>query len=457
MASVFKRGGKGNRHGYYYVSWVDHTGRRRSKCARTTDKATAERIAAKLENEAAKRREGLIDVDAEKFAFESKRPIAELIAEFRSKLESANRSANYIDTTIKYIEKAFADREITTIADLTATKCEQYVASLRSAGKSARTLHATLTAIKGFSKWMMETGKIARDPLTSVKRPNPESSRRRRRRMLLPDEWPYLSKTTQNGPTRYGMAGAERVLLYRLAIQTGLRAGELRTLTRASVVLACIQPHVLVASENTKNGKAAQLFIDSKLAEDLKDWIRTKTPVASLFNLPHESNLARMLRADLAAARKEWLNASNKNPEERARREQSDFLLVGNHKGESLDFHSLRHTCGAWLALSGSHPKVVQSIMRHCSITLTMDQYGHLLPNQESDSAKQLATMFQGPDEVSDEPNTLKMTGTDVDFSKGAQRLAQCAKRGEAMQLAAKSPQNGTVGRACLSPSKQRT
>ena len=53
MASVFKRGGKNNRGGSYYLSWFDYTGKRRIKSARTTDKATAERIANKHEADAA--------------------------------------------------------------------------------------------------------------------------------------------------------------------------------------------------------------------------------------------------------------------------------------------------------------------------------------------------------------------------------------------------------------------
>ena len=47
MASVFKRGGKNNRGGSYCIQWFDHNGQRQTKSARTTDKATAERIAAK--------------------------------------------------------------------------------------------------------------------------------------------------------------------------------------------------------------------------------------------------------------------------------------------------------------------------------------------------------------------------------------------------------------------------
>ena len=73
------------------------------------------------------------------------------------------------------------------------------------------------------------------------------------------------------------------------------------------------------------------------------------------------------MRADLAEARTIWLKESVHDPDEYARREQSDFLLDTNYEGESNDFHCFRNTCGAWLAKTGVHPHVVQSVMWHQS------------------------------------------------------------------------------------------
>jgi integrase len=84
-------------------------------------------------------------------------------------------------------------------------------------------------------------------------------------------------------------------------------------------------------------------------------------------------------------------------PEERLRREQSDFLAYANHEGEKADFHALRHTTGAWLAMAGVHPKVVQTVMRHSAITLTMDTYGHLFPGQDAAAVAALPSMMNGP------------------------------------------------------------
>lgn len=57
-----------------------------------------------------------------------------------------------------------------------------------------------------------------------------------------------------------------------------------------------------------------------------------------------------------------------------------DFLAGKCREGEVVDFHRLRHTSGAWLAMTGAHPKVVQSVMRHSNFTLTLDTNGHLFP-----------------------------------------------------------------------------
>lgn len=70
------------------------------------------------------------------------------------------------------------------------------------------------------------------------------------------------------------------------------------------------------------------------------------------------------------------------NWEERAERESIAFLLALGHESRKLGFHALRHTAGAWAAIGGASPKAIQTLMRHSSITLTLDTYGHLLPDE---------------------------------------------------------------------------
>lgn len=105
MASVFKRGGKASK-GYWYLQWFDAHGRRRSKCSRTTCKATAERLAARLESDAALRREGIIDSAAEQITLQAQRPLAEHLADFAAKMEAAGRTPVYIGETLRCVRLA---------------------------------------------------------------------------------------------------------------------------------------------------------------------------------------------------------------------------------------------------------------------------------------------------------------------------------------------------------------
>ena len=425
MASIFKRGGK-KAKGRWYASWVDHTGRRRTKITRTTDKATAERIARKYEADAALRREGVIDATLDAISKESHRSIDSHLADYENKLRSAGRTEKYVKETRRYIYRFATAGSFTTATDINADAVTKFAEELKDKGRSARTIGAHLGAIKGFTRWLAKQHKLPRDPMASIEKPDPQGDRRLERRMLLPDEWHRLEAATRGGPDRFGISGTERLMLYRTAIQTGLRSNELRSLTRGRLHFED-KPYITCKARSTKNRKDARQYIQPELAADLRAHIAKKLPAAPVFRMPDGTDVAAMLRADLADARRQWLDEAKRDPEEYTRRAESDLLCGENHEGEVFDFHALRHTCGAWLARAGAHVKVVQQVMRHSSITLTMDTYGHLFPGQEADAVAQMRDMLYGR-----RPDTLLATGTDdttANQPDGAQRQAQRAGR----------------------------
>lgn len=55
-----------------------------------------------------------------------------------------------------------------------------------------------------------------------------------------------------------------------------------------------------------------------------------------------------------------------------------------------LTFHGLRHTLAGLLIAQGAHPKVIQERMRHSSIRVTFDVYGHVLPALDDGVTDQL-------------------------------------------------------------------
>jgi integrase len=83
-----------------------------------------------------------------------------------------------------------------------------------------------------------------------------------------------------------------------------------------------------------------------------------------------------MLRGDLAAARKAWIESVD-DPEEQERRTQSNFLRYQSSHDEIWDFHAFRHGFISAVVQSGASVKVAQELARHASPMLTIGRYAH--------------------------------------------------------------------------------
>lgn len=55
-----------------------------------------------------------------------------------------------------------------------------------------------------------------------------------------------------------------------------------------------------------------------------------------------------------------------------------------------LPFHGLRHTCATLLLSAGTNPKVVQEMLGHSSIRVTLDIYSHVLPTIQEEAVRRL-------------------------------------------------------------------
>ena len=61
-----------------------------------------------------------------------------------------------------------------------------------------------------------------------------------------------------------------------------------------------------------------------------------------------------------------------------------------------MRLYDLRHTAATLRLVNGEHPKVVQEMLGHASITLTMDTYSHVLPGMQEESAARLDRLLRG-------------------------------------------------------------
>jgi integrase len=299
-----------------------------------------------------------------------------------------------------------------------------------------------LTAVKSLSRWLFRTERMRTNPLMQVAKLNAKTDRLHVRRALSDEELTRLISVASDGPAwiwREGnskdgeeycletltITGPDRAMLYRLAAETGLRAGELASLTPASFDLVDLDvATVKVQAAYSKHRRDDLVPLRADFAQAVAIFIEGRPRSVRLFNVP--SRTADMLKADLLRARRAWLEEA-KTPQERKTREDSSFASSTDGSGHVVDFHALRHTFITRLARSGVTPAVAKSLARHSTITLTMDHYTHTLIGDERAALNMLPAITTTGTPC---PESVRATGTyDVQAEPPALRVAPVIAR----------------------------
>jgi site-specific recombinase XerD len=68
--------------------------------------------------------------------------------------------------------------------------------------------------------------------------------------------------------------------------------------------------------------------------------------------------------------------------------------LLKKAKLPDVRFHDLRHSAATLMLAQGIHPKIVQEMLGHSTITITLDTYSHVLPSMFDEAAQKLDRLF---------------------------------------------------------------
>ena len=364
---------------YWYIDYKTAEGTRK-RVKGFKDKTSTVQLSAKLEKESELAQAGIID----KYKEPRKRPLSEHLNDFKASLLAKGNTEGYVEQTLNRIKPVFDDCKFVFWGDISANIIQKHLASLRSKenGISAQTSNYYLQSIKQFCRWMIQNQRASESPVEHLGKVSVHKGQAVRR-ALEADEIRRLLEATELSPVRFSMTGHQKAILYRLAIETGLRANELRSLTASSFDFSGCT--ITIKAENAKNRKESVLPLRKETAAIMQAFLFGKLPTTQVFSMPSKYNMADMLRADCETA-------------------GIDSADSGQGK---VDFHSLRHTTGSLLAASGVHPKVAQVLMRHSDINLTMSRYTHTLRGQESEAVESL------PDLSLPSKQAQKATGTD--------------------------------------------
>ena len=343
---------------------------------------------------------------------------------------------------------------------VTREELERWLVHKQTAGMAPRTRNSYLQAVSGFCNWCVEEARLLVNPLAKVGRANEDADKRRNRRSMLPAELQRVLFVTATRPlAEYGRVsvakdkaevkrkrdtwkaapltfdeldsacerardrlkdnptliaelvrrGQERALIYKTLALTGLRRGELASVTVGDLRLESANPVIVLNAANEKARRGAEIAIRADLADDLRGWLRCRTDARSaeldatgvvpmqgkgtglaqdtpLFKVPKQ--LVKVLDRDLEVA----------------------GIAKTDERGHTLDVHALRHTFATLLSVGGVAPRTAQAAMRHSKIDLTMRVYTDpkLLDVQAA-----LDVLPAWPLNESGEPNTQRATGTD--------------------------------------------
>ncbi len=333
---------------------------------------------------------GLID----ELKAKSTKPLAEHLEDFEQSLLAKGGTAKNAKQVKARVKRIFDECKFTFWNDIQASRVQHTISGLRiyvqtKAGPkdlgeiSAQTYNHYLKNVKEFCKWMVDDRRASESPVKHLQTKNVRVDRRHDRRALEADEIRRLLEATKAAPKRFGMTGYERALLYRFAAYTGLRANEIRNLTVSSFDFDNCTVKVKAAYSKRRHEDTLPLRKD--IAAELQSFVAGKLPSVQIFKVPEKT--ADMLKVDLEAVKIPYVDDS----------------------GRYADFHALRHSTGSLLAASGAHPKVVQSIMRHSDINMTMSRYTHIFRGQESEAVAGLPDLSL----PSKEKQKAVATGTD--------------------------------------------
>ncbi len=249
--------------------------------------------------------------------------------------------------------------------------------SMQDRGLSARTVRYTHAILRRALKQAVRWKYIPRNPCDDA---DPPKLQRDEMRPLDQEQARRLLDTTRhsgpNGePDRFHA-------FYVLAIHTGMRPGELLGLKWEDVDLEAgilsINRTLSIAGEfaapkTTKSRRRIQLTAGSvaALRAHRKRQLEERMRLSSLWRdhgLVFPSIIGTPLSyRNVVRAFKDSLKRASLPP--------------------TVRLYDLRHTCATLLLARNVHPKYVQELLGHASITLTLDTYSHVLPGMDGGAA----------------------------------------------------------------------
>lgn len=260
------------------------------------------------------------------------------------------------------------------LSKLTPARVSTFYQEKREEGcadSSINKLHVTLhKALNQAMKWHM----IPRNVCEAVSAPRPSAEEMK---TLSVEETKRLLEAAKEDRLE---------ALYVLAVHVGMRQGELLALKWADVDLENATINVrrtltksgtTITTGETKTAKGRRtITLTTGAASALRGHLaRQMEDMECLGDLYTDDGF--VFTTDMGT----FINPSNL-------RRRSFANLLKKARLPKIRFHDLRHTCATLLFKQGEHPRLVQELLGHANVAITLDTYSHVIPGMGNQTAR---------------------------------------------------------------------
>ena len=389
----------------YIAKYRDGSGVVREASTGCRDKGAAISKMVDLERRAEKVKAGVLTAQDEAIGKHANNTLAAHVADYLQHLRDSGVTVAHVDVRRVHLTRIFSECLWTRTNDMNRLAFERWLGIQAREGKAARTRNIYRAGVVAFANWLVRHGRIVANPFAGIPKANEEADPRRKRRAFTESELTKLLEAAARRPLQDALTnrrgteavklrdsvrddlirlGRERALIYKTLVLTGLRRGELASITVGQTDLDSNPPQITLEAAAEKARRGAVIPLRADLAADLSKHLADKLealridsrkrgkaiPIAlpgDMRLLAVPDKLTKIFDLDLVAAGIATRETDDSGKPGRVRKRDS--------RGRSVDVHSLRHTFCTLMSKGGVSLRTAQAAMRHSDPKLTANIY----------------------------------------------------------------------------------
>ena len=263
---------------------------------------------------------------------------------------------------------------------LTPEHIQHALGNLIRRGLAARTVRQVHMVLRCSLKQAVLWRLIANNPSDAVKAPRAE---RKEMRTLSEEQVRSLLAAT---------AGTRHHSLWIFLVTTGVRLGEALALKWADIDM--VEGTATIRRALQRHRGVGMVFVEPKSSRGRRTVPFPPETLAALAAQRIDLNRERSQTGKL------WYENDLVFPSPDGRPRDLTYLSYTFHRGleraglPRLRIHDLRHTAATHLLTKHVHPKVVQELLGHSTIAITLDTYSHVMPALAKEASTYMSSLL---------------------------------------------------------------